>query len=77
MDFVDKIYDLKLLAEQYGLNLQHNLNSIEYAYTINADLCKAKLFGYRLGITINDEGRTVELQFHKKQHYDETGHFKV
>ena len=77
MDFVDKIYDLKLLADKYGLILQHKPNRMEYAYTINDDLCKDKFFGYRFGFRFNDEGRPVELWFPKKWHYDETGHFKV
>lgn len=71
MDFVDKVYDLKLLADKYGLIL-HKLN-MDYVYTINDDLCKDKFFGYRF----NYEGRPVELWFPKKWHYDETGHFKV
>ena len=40
MDFVDKVYDLKLLADKYGLIL-HKLN-MDYVYTINDDLCKNK-----------------------------------
>ena len=72
MDFVDKVYDLKLLADKYGLIL-HKLNSMEYAYTINDDLCKDKFFGYRF----NYEGRPVELWFPKKWQQDETGHFEV
>lgn len=72
MDFVDKVYDLKLLADKYGLIL-HKLNILKYIYTINDDLCKDKFFGYRF----NDEGRPVELFFPKKWHYDETGHFKI
>ena len=72
MDFVDKVYDLKLLADKYDLIL-HKLNNMEYAYTINDDLCKNKFFGYRF----NYEGRPVELWFPKKWHYDETGHFEV
>lgn len=72
MDFVDKVYDLKLLADKYGLIL-HKLNRMEYAYTINDDLCKGNFFGYRF----NDEGRPVELWFPEKWRYDETGHFEV
>lgn len=72
MDFVDKVYDLKLLADKYGLIL-HKLNRMEYAYTINDDLCKGNFFGYRF----NDEGRPVELWFSKKWHYDETGFFII
>ena len=71
MDFVDKVYDLKLLADKYGLIL-HKLN-MDYVYTINDDLCKDKFFGYRF----NYEGRPVEFWFPKKWHYDETGHFEV
>ena len=73
MDFVDKIYDLKLLADKYGLILQHKPNRMEYAYTINDDLCKDKFFGYEF----NKEGRPVELWFPKKWHYDETGFFII
>ena len=65
MDFVDKIYDLKLLADKYGLIMQHKPNRMEYAYTINDDLCKDKFFGYRFGFRFNDEGRPVELWFPK------------
>ena len=72
MDFVDKVYDLKLLADKYGLIL-HKLNNLKYVYTINDDLCKDIFFGYRF----NDEERPVELWFPKKWHYDETGHFEV
>ena len=72
MDFVDKVYDLKLLADKYGLIL-HKLNNLKYVYTINDDLCKDKFFGY----TFNYEGRPVELWFPKEWHYDETGHFEV
>ena len=57
MDFVDKVYDLKLLADKYGL-LLHKLNNLKYVYTINDDLCKDKFFGY----TFNYEGRLVELK---------------
>lgn len=60
MDFVDKVYDLKLLADKYGLIL-HKMNILKYVYTINDDLCKDKFFVYRF----NNEGRPVELWFPK------------
>ena len=72
MDFVDKVYDLKLLADKYGL-LLHKLNSMEYVYTINDDLCKDKFFGY----SFNDEGRPIRIWIPKEWRYDETGHFEV
>lgn len=72
MDFVDKIYDLKLLADKYGL-LLHKLNSTEYVFTINDDLCKDKFFGY----AFNSEGRPVTLWIPKEWNYDETGFFQV
>lgn len=72
MDFVDKVYDLKLLADKYGLIL-HKLNSMEYVYTINDDLCKDKFFGY----SFNSEGRPVRIWIPKGWRYDETGFFQV
>ena len=74
MDFVDKVYDLKLLADKYGLLLKKQYGGIEFDYIINDDLCnKEKFFGY----AFNQEGRPVKLWIPKKWHYDETGFFKV
>lgn len=74
MDFVDKVYDLKLLADKYGLLLNKQYGGKEFDYIINDDLCnKEKFFGY----SFNNEGRPVKLWFPKKWHYDETGHFEV
>lgn len=74
MDFVDKVYDLKLLADKYGLLLNKQYGGKEFDYIINDDLCnKEKFFGY----SFNSEGRPVKLWIPKKWQHDETGFFIV
>jgi len=72
-DFVDKIYDLKCLADKYGLLLHKQNGGQEFIFTINDDLCKDKFFGY----TFNYEDRPVTLWIPKEWSYDSTGYFKV
>lgn len=74
MDFVDKVYDLKLLVDKYGLLLKKQNHGSEFDFIINDDLCKCeKFFGYEF----NDEGRPVTLWIPKEWGYTQTGYFKV
>lgn len=74
MDFVDKVYDLKLLADKYGLLLNKQYGGKEFDYIINDDLCNKEKF---LGYSFNSEGRPVKLWIPKKWKHDETGFFIV
>lgn len=74
MDFVDKVYDLKLLADKYGLLLNKQYGGKEFDYIINDDLCNKEKF---LGYSFNSEGRPVKLWIPKKWQHDETGFFIV
>jgi hypothetical protein len=74
MDFVDKVYDLKLLVDKYGLLLKKQNGGQEFDYIINDDLCNnEKFFGY----AFNYEDRPVTLWIPKEWKYTQTGYFKV
>lgn len=74
MDFVDKVYDLKLLSDKYGLLLKKQNGGSEFDFIINDDLCKGeKFFGY----AFNNEGRPVTLWIPKEWKYSSTGYFNV